>query len=536
MGAKLECVKACLSSGKKPKKPHIYRGTKKPLIIAVATLGFVALIVILILFNKGQFAGKAIEFGGGDGAAGLKIRNLVNDNTFRVELKVDSKIQTYGFEAMVEYNSGQLEFDEARFGQVSILSDVPGNGGEKPYHRVEDVGDSKKLITIRGFQLAGYGTGEITPVVLKFRPVEGFNLQTTPTVLILRNVKLGELEGDYLNMQFPLAYTFNCPERTCRVFVEQPEPRCGDGVVNQNSEQCDDGNGVDDDACSNGCQIVQPVVSCDAAHVDLCQSQQTCESAGHEWFSEPDDADGLGVIESCRARIVPDADRDTIPDATDNCPAVSNVGQADTDEDGTGDACDEAPCGTYAQLVEGACACDAGRTNPDNSFNNGCEGGGAPSCLPIGDVDTYEDGRGVLNPNDALSLQYVLAVLATKADDPCGTEGQGTCDDFADDGFYVCKNGVILGEAGQTCTAVNCASVPNYGDVTLIGDVDTYEDGRGVLNPNDALSLQYVLAVLATKADDSCGTEGQGTCDDFADDGFYVCKNGIIYGEAGHTC
>ena len=39
----------------------------------------------------------------------------------------------------------------------------------------------------------------------------------------------------------------------------------------------------------------------------------------------------------------PDTDGDGVPNATDNCPGVSNTGQADADADGAGDACDVCP-------------------------------------------------------------------------------------------------------------------------------------------------------------------------------------------------
>jgi hypothetical protein len=42
---------------------------------------------------------------------------------------------------------------------------------------------------------------------------------------------------------------------------------------------------------------------------------------------------------------VTDADRDGVPDASDNCPANANANQADDDKDGVGDACDLLPPG-----------------------------------------------------------------------------------------------------------------------------------------------------------------------------------------------
>ena len=46
-----------------------------------------------------------------------------------------------------------------------------------------------------------------------------------------------------------------------------------------------------------------------------------------------------------------DEDSDGISDSEDNCPAVSNAGQADADGDGTGDVCDETPNGDENTVV-----------------------------------------------------------------------------------------------------------------------------------------------------------------------------------------
>lgn len=44
--------------------------------------------------------------------------------------------------------------------------------------------------------------------------------------------------------------------------------------------------------------------------------------------------------QGCPWGFPPDADQDGILDPNDNCPAISNQDQADTDGDGIGDACD----------------------------------------------------------------------------------------------------------------------------------------------------------------------------------------------------
>ncbi len=53
-----------------------------------------------------------------------------------------------------------------------------------------------------------------------------------------------------------------------------------------------------------------------------------------------DDTDRVSLATQHLAITV---DGDEIPTETDNCPAVENMAQSDTDEDGDGDACDPTP-------------------------------------------------------------------------------------------------------------------------------------------------------------------------------------------------
>jgi hypothetical protein len=71
----------------------------------------------------------------------------------------------------------------------------------------------------------------------------------------------------------------------------------------------------------------------------------------------------------------PDADGDGVPDASDNCPTISNSSQSDSDGDGVGDACDQCP-GTPVHSVvtqtgcsiEQLCPCDG--PNPGEQWNS----------------------------------------------------------------------------------------------------------------------------------------------------------------------
>ncbi len=57
------------------------------------------------------------------------------------------------------------------------------------------------------------------------------------------------------------------------------------------------------------------------------------------------DTDGDGIGDACDA--LTDSDSDGIADSSDNCPAITNSDQTDTDNDGIGDACESVGYGEY---------------------------------------------------------------------------------------------------------------------------------------------------------------------------------------------
>jgi hypothetical protein len=70
------------------------------------------------------------------------------------------------------------------------------------------------------------------------------------------------------------------------------------------------------------------------------------------------------------ALVSGDADGDGVPDASDNCPSVSNPGQADGDGDGVGDVCDNCPSTANADQLDAdgdgtGDACDSGDSDGD---------------------------------------------------------------------------------------------------------------------------------------------------------------------------
>ncbi|MCI5221429.1 MAG: DUF4215 domain-containing protein [Candidatus Electrothrix sp. AR4] len=99
---------------------------------------------------------------------------------------------------------------------------------------------------------------------------------------------------------------------------------CGNSQLNA-GEECDDGNTVPDDGCSEVC-LFEYTPECGNETLD---PNEECDDGNNL----PDD----GCSPSC---ITEDFDGDGVPNNLDNCTDVANVDQADNDGDEMGDACD----------------------------------------------------------------------------------------------------------------------------------------------------------------------------------------------------
>lgn len=236
-------------------------------------------------------------------------------------------------------------------------------------------------------------------------------------------------------------------------------------------------------------------------------------------FQEDSDLDGRG--DACEG----DLDGDLIHDDQDNCPAVSNVDQSDLDADGVGDYCDSDSDGDGYGDTRDNCSAFPNPTQRDSDrdgFGDACDSDGdgdgvidtEDNCPlianllqsdsdadGIGDIcDDDIDGDGVINTRDNCPL-------ASNADQ-LDSDNDGVGDACEND---IDGDGIVDGDD-------NCPAVPNQNqndlDIDGIGDAcDMDVDGDQTINQIDNCPVLDNSDQLDTDLD------GLGNICDLDDDG-----------------
>jgi cysteine-rich repeat protein len=225
---------------------------------------------------------------------------------------------------------------------------------------------------------------------------------------------------------------------------------CGDGIV-QSGEECDDGNQVNDDACSNTCQIVGPTPTPTPTPLPLC-GNGVCDPGSGETCDGPVRCSGGGIFNSDSCRV----------DCTYCGDGIVQPGEECDD----GNDIDDDACSNQCRIVSVNCGnniCDPGETCDGPAQ---CSGGGVftptscrANCSYCGDGivqpgEQCDDGNQVDDDACSNTCQARMPYCGDGIIGPgeecepgipgsCGPGGECTLD---------CRcRGVVPGLCGSTC-------------------------------------------------------------------------------------
>jgi len=300
---------------------------------------------------------------------------------------------------------------------------------------------------------------------------------------------------------------------------------CGNGLIDPN-EDCDDGNILPGDCCSDTCEFEASGSPCDDPSDTICDDPDTCDGAGTcQDNNEP-------VITVCRADVG-ECDVEELCDGAGSCPAdaFETAGTACGDPSDTicddPDTCDGSgscqvnnePVITVCRADVGECdveeLCDGAGGCPADTFETAGTPCGDPGDTICDDPDTCDGSGSCQVNNDADGTSCNDSNVCT-IDDACtggvcqgdpnscgdGIVQSGTCGEECDDGntgngdgcendctfTSICGDGAV-NQPGETCEPPGAPAGSNgnlcRGDCTVCGDsvldaTEACDDGNGV--------------------------------------------------------
>jgi cysteine-rich repeat protein len=285
------------------------------------------------------------------------------------------------------------------------------------------------------------------------------------------------------------------------------EPVCGDGYK-LGDEQCDDGNGIDNDSCSNAC--VQ--ATCGDGVVQLANNER-CDDGN------ADDGDGCTAaceLERCGDGVVSGAE-------------ACDDGNAD-DLDACRNTCEAAACGDGVVQV-GVEACDDGNDDDRDACTSACA---APSCgdevVQPGTGEQCDDGNN--DGHDACRNNC----LAARCGDGVVHDGVEACDDGNlndhDDcrnncEVAVCGDGVVLvgTEECDDANAINTDECTNGCRQATCGDGFVQAGFGEECDDANEVDTDACVACAAAVCGDGIVHSGVEECDDMDLNDGDLCSN-----------
>ena len=198
------------------------------------------------------------------------------------------------------------------------------------------------------------------------------------------------------------------------------------------------------------------------------------------------DTDNDGVGDACDTTPTGDADLDGIDNAIDNCPAIANPSQLNADSDEAGDACDATPTGdTDLDGIDNAIDNCPAIANPSQLNADSDEAGDACDTTPTGDtdldgIDNADDNCPAIANPDQLDENPANGI-----GDACEEASNDSDDDGFDDAVDNCPTianpsqlDTDSDEAGDACDATPT------GDTDLDGIDNAVDNCPAIANPD----------------------------------------------------
>jgi len=295
-------------------------------------------------------------------------------------------------------------------------------------------------------------------------------------------------------------------DTTCQ---REPEPECGDGVLDPEFEECDDGNRVGGDGCDPACNL-EPERECGNG---LLEPGEECDD-GNEW-------PGDGCDEDCFLEIPPSCGNGRLDSGE-----VCDDGNRSSGDGCSSDCLSQEWCGNgYLDWAIGE-ECDDGNPRDGDGCDSSCRAESPPGCGNgrIEDGEACDDGNrrsGDGCSGDCLSDEtcgngYVDFLAGEECDDGNTRPGDGCDAGCRTEVPPGCGNGVL--ESGETCDDGNRRS----------------GDGcSGDCLSNERCGNGYLDWVIGEECDDGNLTPGDG-CDEDCRREVPGCGNGRI--DVGEEC